>query len=205
MITYPKIYLPFLLLFLMISCNKTTPKEATETLKTENVVQTEDEYKSGEWLEELSSKTPLTFNQLEELVPKSLLGMPLVKVVDDSKNGMSAIKAKYSLEKEPDKESVLITFFILDGAGDEGYKHLKSTFNMLKFPTNKDDGTDILKIMDWENKRLLVRQRQVKEEWVSNLEFIKNLRFHLQIEGKKLSLEEIRESANILDQLKMPQ
>ncbi len=93
----------------------------------------------------------------------------------------------------------------MDGAGDEGGKHLKAMFNTFNFPTSKDDGIDILKITDWENKRLLVRQRQVKEKWVSELEFIKNLRFHLKIEGKNLKVEEISEAATKLDQLNMPE
>ena len=191
-------------LFLWASCNTKSPSETTETLKVDNVVQTEEEYKSGKWLEELPAKTQLTFNELEELLPESLLGKPLVKVIDVSRDGMSAIKAEYSLDNEPNNESEVITFFIMDGAGNEGHKHLKSMFNSFNFPIDDEEGIDILKITDWENKRLLVRQRQVKEKWVSNLEFIKNLRFHLKIDAKNLNLEEIREGANVLEQLNFP-
>lgn len=190
--------------FLWTSCNTTTSKEVAETLSADKVVQIKNDYKSGKWLEALPSKTPLTFNQLEDLLPESLLGRPLLKVIDDTKNGKSAIRGQYSSDKEPNKESEVITFLIVDGAGEEGYKHLKSVFSMLKFPTNEDDGKKILKITDWENKRLLVRQRQLKEQWQSEMEFIKNLRFHFKIHGKNLKLEDISESAITLERLNFP-
>lgn len=204
MIPFFKIYMPIFLLFLCGSCNNATSKKENETLKVENVVQTKDNYKSGKWLEELPSKTPLTFNELEDLLPESLLRRPLIKVMDDTKNGRSAIRGQYSSDKEPTKESEVITFYVMDGAGDSGYKGLQSVFSMLKFPTNKDDGTKILKITDWENKRLLVRQNLLKETWTSDLEFIKNLRFHFKIQGKNLKLEDIRESAINLEGLNFP-
>ena len=204
MTPFLKIFLPFFLLFLCASCNNATSKKTTETSKVENVVQIKNDYKSGKWLEELPLKTPLTFNELEELLPKSLLGKRLVKVIDDTKNARSAIRGQYSSDKEPTKESEVITFYIMDGAGDAGYKGLKSVFSMLKFPTNKDDGTKILKITDWENKRLLVRQHVLKQTWTSELEFIKNFRFHFKIQGKNLKLDTIRELASKAEQISMP-
>ena len=194
--------MPLMILFLLISCNSKVSEK--QELKAENSEQSENDYKSGKWLEELPTKTPLTLSQLEALVPESLLGMPLVKTVDMSKDGMSAIKAVYSLDKDPNKDSVLIDFFIMDGAGNAGYKHLKSMFKTMEFPTNDDDGTKILKLEDWNNKRLLTRQRLVKEKWNSEMAFIKDLRYHIRIEGKKLKAEQLREPINIVDKLRFP-
>ena len=205
MITSRKFYMPLLvlfLLFLLISCNSKVSEK--QELKAENYEQSENDYKSGKWLEELPAKTPLTLSQLEALVPESLLGMPLVETIDMSKDGVSAIKGVYSLDKDPSKESVFIEFFIVDGAGNAGYKHLKSMFKMMQFPTNDDDGTKILKFEDWNNKRLLTRQRLVKEKWKSEMAFIKDLRYHIRIEGKKLKSEQLREPINIADKLKFP-
>ncbi|MDD2986046.1 hypothetical protein [Flavobacterium sp.] len=193
--------------FLWTSCNSKKADKATEVSKVTTEVSankteiSEEDYKEGKWLDELSAKTPLTFTELEALLPNSLLGMPLLKTEDVSKNEMSAIKAVYTLDSEPTKESVLIDLFIMDGAGNDGYKHLKATFKMLEFPTNKEDDTKILKITDWKNKRLLTRQNLIKERWHSEKSFIKKQRFHVKMDGKNLKVEQLQEPIHVLDEL----
>lgn len=190
-------------LILWTSCNTSTSKKGTE-LNEVKPATLENDYKSGKWLEGLPAKTPLTLSQLEAMLPETLLGMPMVKTVDLSKDGMSAIKGVYSLDNDPNRDSVLIDFFIMDGAGNAGYKHLKSMFKTMEFPTNDDDGTKILKSEDWNNKRLLTRQGLVKEKWNSEMAFIKDLRYHIRIEGKKIKADQLREPINIADKLNFP-
>ena len=110
MTPFLKIFLPFFLLFLCASCNNATSKKTTETSKVENVVQIKNDYKSGKWLEDLPLKTPLTFNELEELLPKSLLGKPLVKVIDDTK--MLGVRLEVSILqiKSPLKKAKSLLF-----------------------------------------------------------------------------------------------
>ncbi len=197
--------------FLWASCNSKTADKATEVSKVTTEVSankteiSEEDYKEGKWLEQLPEKKPLTLGQLEASVPKSLNGMPLIKVVDDSKNGRAGIKAVYSNTDNPSKEAIHINFFITDGAGEEGYKHLKSTFNMLKFPIHTNDGVKISKIEDWNNKRLATNQRLVKDKWISHTEFIQNQRFHLKIEGQNLKAEQLSEALNTISQLSLPE
>lgn len=197
-------FLSILLLLLMISCN-TKNSETTKVVSEVNSEISENDYKSGKWLEQLPEKKPLTFGQLEATAPKSLNGMPLTKVEDDSKNGRVGIKAVYSNTDNPSKEDIHINFFITDGAGEEGYKNLKSTFNMLKFPINTNDGVKISKIEDWNNKRLATNQRLVKNKWISHNEFIQNQRFHLKIEGQNLKAEQLSEALVAVSQLSFPE
>lgn len=188
----------------MISCN-TKNSAKSEGIEADNVEVFENDYKSGKWLEQLPEKKPLTFGQLEASVPKSLNGMPLVKVIDDSKNGRVGIKTVYSNSNHPNKEDIHINFFITDGAGEEGFKHLKSTFNMLKFPLDKEEGEKISKISEWKGKRLAINQRLVKEKWVSIQEFISTQRYHLKLEGQNLKVAQLDESIEVVEQIKFPE
>lgn len=199
--------------FLLQSCNSNKSDVKVENFnqntksdeKVENFNQnTKSDYTSGDWLEKLPNKTPLTQEELERLLPKSLNDMPLVNIKDDSKNGRVGIKAVYSNGDNPSKEDIHINFFITDGAGEEGYKHLKSTFNMLKFPIIKEDSIKITKIIDWKNKRLSVKQRLVKEKWNSIQEFISHQRYHLKIEGQNLKAAQLDESIEVVEQLTFP-
>jgi hypothetical protein len=187
--------------FLLQSCNSNK-----SDIKVENFNQnTKSDYTSGDWLEKLPNKTPLTQEELERLLPKSLNDMPLVNILDDSKKGRVGIKAVYSNGDNLSKEDIHINFFITDGAGEEGYKHLKSTFNMLKFPLDKEEGAKISKISEWKGKRLAIKQRLVKEKWVSIQEFISTLRYHLKLEGQNLKAAQLDESIAVVEQIRFPE
>ncbi len=69
MIQSYKISLFSFLFFLCVSCNTKTTIETTETTKVENV-HSKEAYGSGKWLEELPSKTPLTFNELRRFAAR---------------------------------------------------------------------------------------------------------------------------------------
>ena len=197
-------FLSILILLMMLSCN-TKNSETTKVVSEGSSEVSANDYKSGKWLEQLPEKKPLTFGQLEAVVPKSLNGMPLIKVIDDSKKGRVGIKAVYSNGDNLSKEDIHINFFITDGAGEEGYKHLKSTFNMLKFPLDKEEGAKISKISEWKGKRLAIKQRLVKEKWVSIQEFISTLRYHLKLEGQNLKAAQLDESIAVVEQIRFPE
>jgi hypothetical protein len=197
-------FLFLLILLLMLSCN-TKNSETTKVVSEVRPEISANDYKSGKWLEQLPEKKPLTFGQLETVVPKSLNGMPLIKVIDDSKKGRVALKAVYSNSKDPNKDAIHINFFITDGAGAEGYKHLKSTFNMLKFPLDIEEGAKISKISEWKGKRLAINQRLVKEKWVSKQEFISTQRYHLKLEGQNLKVAQLDESIAVVEQIRFPE
>lgn len=185
------------------SCNTATAEGQTNPVK-ETAKKTEKQWQDDEWLDELKGKTPLSYEALEALLPKTLKGMPLVKMQDDSKNGRSGIKATYSMVEEPDLKTRQLQLFYMDGAGEAGYKHLKGTHAMLKLPMDKEEEVKILKVYERNNQRILIRQRMVKEIMVSEMEAIKDYRYHIKMIARDFPVNDLYEALDDIEKLEFP-
>jgi len=186
----------------LVSCNETVKENEEGTEQTEEISKKIEI--NGNWLQTLASKEPLSIKQLEEVPPAILKNLPKVKSSEVPSQGATSILVTYSNDNEPDLSSTKIELGIIDGAGERGFQHINGINNMMKFPSNKEEGDNILKIFHRNEQKILVRQRRIKEKLVSEIEFIKEGRYHIKIFARNFSVDELYEAFDSIEKIKFP-
>ncbi|MEX0996808.1 MAG: hypothetical protein WDZ45_07155 [Flavobacteriaceae bacterium] len=190
------------LFIVFVSCNETVKEKEEGTEQTEEI--SEKIIINGNWLQILASKEPLSVKQLEEVAPASLKNLPKVKSNEVPSQGATSILVTYSNDKDPDLNSTKIELGIIDGAGERGFQHINGVNNMMRFPSNKEEGDNILKIFHRNEQKILVRQRRIKEKLISEIEFIKDGRYHIKIFARNFSADELYEVLDSVEKIKFP-
>lgn len=186
----------------LVSCNEKV-KEIEAGIEQAEEISKKIEI-NGNWLQTLASKEPLSIKQLEEVPPAILKNLPKVKSSEVPSQGVTNILVTYSNDNDPDLNSTKIELAIIDGAGERGFQHINSINNMLKFPSDKEEGDNILKIYSRNDQKILVRQRRVKEKLVSEIEYIKDGRYHIKIFARNFSVDELYEAFESIEKIKFP-
>lgn len=186
----------------LVSCNEKVKENEAGTQQAEEI--SEKIEINGNWLQTLASKEPLSVKQLEEITPAKLKNLPKVKSNEVPSQGATSILVTYSNDNEPDLNSTKIELGIIDGAGERGFQHINGINNMMKFPSNKEEGDNILKIFHRNEQKILVRQRRIKEKLVSEIEFIKDGRYHIKIFARNFSADELYEVLDTVEKIKFP-
>lgn len=186
----------------LVSCTEKVKENEAGIEQTEEI--SEKIEINGNWLQTLASKEPLSVKQLEEITPAKLKNLPKVKSKEVPSQGATSILVTYSNDNEPDLNSTKIELGIIDGAGERGFQHINGINNMMKFPSNKEEGDNILKIFHRNEQKILVRQRRIKEKLVSEIEFIKDGRYHIKIFARNFSADELYEVFDTVEKIKFP-
>ncbi len=194
-----------LILAIFLSCNfsaqeqKNTPEEQTE--KSEKPVVNEN------WVTVLANLTPLPENEFLTFLPQRLLGLPLRKSVPDK---LSAVRGTYSNDIRPNYKSTSISLVVVDGAGDVGSEHMNTTYNLLENDLFEDFGDSWGKTTSYKGMRVLVKEKTTKSygsippRKTSEVEFIKDNRFHILLSGNHMDSETLFKAAEEVQALSFP-
>ncbi len=192
-----KNHLPILLLqvclIILFSCNQTAEKQSQSVEK--KVEKIEKSAKEGSWLQELIATEALTEEVLLSKFPKNLAGLPL------RSSGPFAPQTAigtYSTSPDPNHETENIRIQIVDGAGNYGFGHLNAIHKMISMKVNNQETNGWAKTLDHNGNRILLKESIDKGIESSQVEYIKDKRYHITLTGLRMKSEQL---LNAMDDL----
>lgn len=189
-----------LLSALTLGCGAGSNKNASaENTRTKNPeVQSQDD----NWQQVLAEKTPLDKDALYNLFPQKLGDMPLIGINDNP--GTNGAIGTYSNESETSHLTRHITLIIIDGAGYSGFQHINAVHRMLESNYSEENEKGWSRIEEQNNRKMIVQEETSGDRTTSGISFIKNRRYHVTLNGSRLSVVDLRGPASEMQGLKFP-
>lgn len=184
-----------------LSCQQTAEKY---TKSVEEKVETfEKSAKDDEWLQKLATIKPYTDQELLAKIPNQLVGLPLrgSNIVSPQTVG-----GTYSTSAETSHETANMSVSIVDGAGDYAIGHVNQIHRMLLLNVdNKESQAESqgwAKTLDYKGHRILLKEGIDKGIQFSELEYIKDMRYHITLSGRKFNSDKLLEALSELETTK---
>lgn len=193
---------PFLILLVclitMVSCKEAAEKN-TESVE-EKVEQFEKKDKDlGTWLQDLAGTTPHTGEALIAKLPKELIGMPLRSTGSPS---VQTIAGTYSLDEDPNNESTSISITVIDGAGTNGFQHVNAVYKLINQKVDYKSEEGWSKTYEHKGNQLLIKEQVIKDIQRSELEYIKDNRYHITLSGRRLKSDVLLKAMDDLEKIR---
>ncbi|MCO5725311.1 hypothetical protein [Robiginitalea marina] len=106
------------------------------------------------------------------------------------------VTATYSNDTESTDESKVITVTITDGAGTNGQGHINAVYRMLAQDMDLKTSNGWTKTYTLSHLRIMVKEEQDKEITLSEVEYIKNKRYHVRLNGRNINSDELLKIMN---------
>jgi hypothetical protein len=193
---------PFLILLActitLVSCKEGAEKN-TESVE-EKVEQFEEKDKDlGTWLQDLAGTTPNTGEELIAKLPKELIGMSLRSTGNPSSQ---TIAGTYSLDEDPNNKSTSISITVVDGAGSNGFQHVNAVYKLINQKVDFKSEEGWSKTYEYKGNQLLIKEQINTEIPRSELEYIKDNRYHITLSGLRLKSDTLLEAMDDLEKTK---
>lgn len=182
------------ILFATSSCKQSSDKE--NNVFEEKIDELENSTKVGSWQQNLITTEPLQIDQLKAKLPKQLAGLPLRS--SDSPAAQTVV-GTYSVSTNPNHETENITVKILDGAGNYGFGHVNAVHKMISMEVNNKGDNNWAKTLDNQGVRILLKEERVKDIQFSELQYIKQNRYHISLTGRKLDSKKLLQAKTDLE------
>lgn len=182
------------ILFATSSCKQSSDKE--NNVFEEKIDELENSTKVGSWQQNLITTEPLQIDQLKAKLPKQLAGLPLRS--SDSPAAQTVV-GTYSLSADPNHETENITVQILDGAGNYGFGHVNAVLKMISMEVNNKGDNNWAKTLDHQGVRILLKEERVKDIQFSELQYIKQNRYHISLTGRRLDSKKLLQAKTDLE------
>lgn len=182
------------ILFATSSCKQSSDKE--NNVFEEKIDELENSTKVGSWQQNLITTEPLQIDQLKAKLPKQLAGLPLRS--SDSPAAQTVV-GTYSVSTNPNHETENITVQILDGAGNYGFGHVNAVHKMISMEVNNKGDNNWAKTQDHQGVRILLKEERVKDIQFSELQYIKQNRYHISLTGRKLDSKKLLQAKTDLE------
>lgn len=184
-------------LLLLKACNQTAEKH-TQSVE-EKVEKFEKSAKDGSWLQKLIATEAHTEEVLMSKLPKQLAGVPLRSSASPAPQ---TVAGTYSLNPEPNHETENITLTIIDGAGNYGFGHLNAIHKMISMEVNNKETNGWAKTQDLNGNRILLKESIDKGIQFSELEYIKDNRYHITLSGRGYESSKLLQAKEDLEKAK---
>ncbi|MFD2552101.1 hypothetical protein ACFSQP_09765 [Bizionia sediminis] len=188
-----------MLIFILLatsSCKQSSNKE--NNVFEEKMDELENSTKVGSWQQNLITTEPLQIDQLKAKLPKQLAGLPLRS--SDSPAPQTVV-GTYSVSTNPNHESENITVQILDGAGNYGFGHVNAVHKMISMEVNNKGDNYWAKTQDHQGVRMLLKEERVKDIQFSELQYIKQNRYHIALTGRRLDSKKLLQAKTDLEKI----
>lgn len=182
------------ILFATSSCKQSSDKE--NNVFEEKIDELENSTKVGSWQQNLITTEPLQIDQLKAKLPKQLAGLPLRS--SDSPAAQTVV-GTYSVSTNPNHETENITVQILDGAGNYGFGHVNAVHKMISMEVNNKGDNNWAKAQDHQGVRILLKEERVKDIQFSELQYIKQNRYHISLTGRRLDSKKLLQAKTDLE------
>lgn len=182
------------ILFATSSCKQSSEKE--NNLIEKKIDELENSTKVGSWQQNLITTEPLQIDQLKAKLPKQLAGLPLRS--SDSPAAQTVV-GTYSVSTNPNHETKNITVQILDGAGNYGFGHVNAVHKMISMEVNNKGDSNWAKTQDHQGVRILLKEERVKDIQFSELQYIKQNRYHISLTGRRLDSKKLLQAKTDLE------
>lgn len=182
------------ILFATSSCKQSSDKE--NNVFEEKIDELENSTKVGSWQQNLITTEPLQIDQLKAKLPKQLAGLPLRS--SDSPAAQTVV-GTYSVSTNPNHETENITVQILDGAGNYGFGHVNAVHKMISMEVNNKGDNNWAKTQDHQGVRILLKEERVKDIQFSELQYIKQNRYHISLTGRRLDSKKLLQAKTDLE------
>ncbi|MCB0463749.1 MAG: hypothetical protein R2816_02625 [Flavobacteriaceae bacterium] len=182
------------ILFATSSCKQSSEKE--NDLIEEKIDEFEKSTKVGSWQQNLISTEALQLDQLKAKLPEQLAGLPLRN--SDSLASQTVV-GTYSLSIDPNHETENITVQILDGAGNYGFGHINAVHKMVAMEVNNKGDNNWAKTQDHQGVRILLKEELVKDIQFSELQYIKQNRYHITLTGRRYDSKKLLQAKTDLE------
>lgn len=182
------------ILFATSSCKQSSDKE--NNVFEEKIDELENSTKVGSWQQNLITTEPLQIDQLKAKLPKQLAGLPLRS--SDSPAAQTVV-GTYSVSTNPNHETENITVQILDGAGNYGFGHVNAVHKMISMEVNNKGDNNWAKTLDNQGVRILLKEERVKDIQFSELQYIKQNRYHISLTGRRLDSKKLLQAKTDLE------
>ncbi|WP_417858379.1 hypothetical protein [Xanthomarina gelatinilytica] len=182
------------ILFATSSCKQSSDKE--NNVFEEKIDELENSTKVGSWQQNLITTEPLQIDQLKAKLPKQLAGLPLRS--SDSPAAQTVV-GTYSVSTNPNHETENITVKILDGAGNYGFGHVNAVHKMISMEVNNKGDNNWAKTLDNQGVRILLKEERVKDIQFSELQYIKQNRYHISLTGRRLDSKKLLQAKTDLE------
>lgn len=186
-----------IILFIFIGCNQTAEKH-TQSVE-DKVENYEKSAKDGSWLQKLIATEAHTEAVLLSKLPKQLAGLSLRA---SASNSAQTATGTYSLNPEPNHETENVTLTIIDGAGSYGFGHLNAIHKMISLEVNNQETNGWAKTQEHKGVRILLKEVLDKEIQMSELEYIKDNRYHITLNGRRYDSKKLLQAKEDLEKLK---
>lgn len=175
-------------LFLLVACNNDKTQAKMEN-KNENAAQAEvksltDADKTAANLENLKKASPLTIEQLTNLLPDTVNQVRQRNYASNSMMGYNSVQAEYPFNK---KSSLKIT--LNDCAGEEGSKFYESNYLQL-MKANEENETEYTRAMDMDNKKAIEYYNKTLNQTI--ITYSVNDRLLVILQGNNMRPEDLR-------------
>ncbi len=184
----------------ILSCqgnrDKITIKDSKTGTKTTFDVKAAEEMsklaeQSNDRIEELKKLPPLTSDQLKAMLPEEYMGMKRTNFSANSSIGTSTANATYSND-----EGKRLKIELIDCAG-EGGAGIYSMRYMTLWDFQQEDDYGYQKTVDFNGQKAIEKYTKSNEEY--GLTYIAKDRLLVNIEGEKMSLDEVKDAAKNLN------
>ncbi|WP_370100922.1 hypothetical protein [Xanthomarina gelatinilytica] len=182
------------ILFATSSCKQSSDEE--NNVFEEKIDELENSTKVGSWQQNLITTEPLQIDQLKAKLPKQLAGLPLRS--SDSPAAQTVV-GTYSVSTNPNHETENITVKILDGAGNYGFGHVNAVHKMISMEVNNKGDNNWAKTQDHQGVRILLKEERVKDIQFSELQYIKQNRYHISLTGRRLDSKKLLQAKTDLE------
>uniref|UniRef100_UPI00404ADE82 hypothetical protein n=1 Tax=Gelidibacter sp. TaxID=2018083 RepID=UPI00404ADE82 len=182
------------ILFATSSCKQSSEKE--NNVIEEKIEEFEKSTKVGSWQQNLITTEALQPDQLKAKLPKQLAGLPLRS--SDSPAPQTVV-GTYSLSADPNHETENITVQILDGAGNYGFGHLNAVHKMISMEVNNKGDNNWAKTQDHQGVKILLKEELIKDIQFSELQYIKQNRYHMTLTGRRYDSKKLLQAKNDLE------
>ena len=182
------------ILFATSSCKQSSDEE--NNVFEEKIDALENSTKVGSWQQNLITTEPLQIDQLKAKLPKQLAGLPLRS--SDSPAPQTVV-GTYSVSTNPNHETENITVQILDGAGNYGFGHVNAVHKMISMEVNNKGDNNWAKTQDHQGARILLKEERVKDIQFSELQYIKQNRYHISLTGRRLDSKKLLQAKTDLE------
>ncbi len=182
------------ILFATSSCKQSSDEE--NNVFEEKIDELENSTKVGSWQQNLITTEPLQIDQLKAKLPKQLAGLPLRS--SDSPAAQTVV-GTYSVSTNPNHETENITVQILDGAGNYGFGHVNAVHKMISMEVNNKGDNNWAKTQDHQGVRILLKEERVKDIQFSELQYIKQNRYHISLTGRRLDSKKLLQAKTDLE------
>ena len=180
---------------LIFACNSNRDKLTVKSDKGSLTVDTKSIVAAAEQAndknEALKKLTPLTVDQLKALVPEEFMGMKRTRFNAHSQMGFGMVSADYKTEGDNPKE---LQVQVMDCAGEAGYGYFSMSFLMWSFEEQTDDGYQ--KTIQFNGEKAIEKYSKSSDQYT--LTYPSNDRFLVVLEGRHMSLDEVKQAANNL-------